>query len=267
MKKPTGYRLIATDLDGTLLRSDGSLTATTLATLYTLRERGIETIFVTARHAGAVVKLPGAGSVVSEAVVCAGAACCELSSGHIRTASSLHPDTAAQIVADIRAAVPGTKFGWVTAQLPDDLSVEPDYFPPGAERDWPVGDVDAVKAPILKLFARSPKHWQGDFVRAVAGELGARASIAHSTAGLVDIASPGVSKLAALRALCAERRIPAHAVIAFGDTAADLAMLRWAGSGVAVANAEREVREAADAVAGSCDAEGVAGWLRDRFGG
>ena len=97
-------------------------------------------------------------------------------------------------------------------------------------------------------------------------QLGGRARIVHSAAGLVDIAAPEVSKLAAVRELCAERGIPPEEVIAFGGTAADMDMMRWAELGVAVANAEEQVRTVADAVAGSCDGEGVAGWLRSWFG-
>jgi hydroxymethylpyrimidine pyrophosphatase-like HAD family hydrolase len=67
-----------------------------------------------------------------------------------------------------------------------------------------------------------------------------------------------VSKATALARLCEERGVERHEVIAFGDMPNDLAMLRWAGHSVAVANAHPEVRAAADEVTASNDEDGVA---------
>ena len=55
--------------------------------------------------------------------------------------------------------------------------------------------------------------------------------------------------------------IPLDKVAAFGDDLNDLEMLRVCGSGVAVANAVQNVKEAADYVTLSNDQDGVAVWL------
>jgi hydroxymethylpyrimidine pyrophosphatase-like HAD family hydrolase len=92
-------------------------------------------------------------------------------------------------------------------------------------------------------------------VSSIAGELG-RDELDVTLAGhqFVEVTARGVSKAAALAGLAAERGIAASEVVAFGDHLTDAAMLRWAGLGVAVANAG----EAADVVTVSNDEDGVA---------
>jgi hypothetical protein len=68
----------------------------------------------------------------------------------------------------------------------------------------------------------------------------------------------GVAKEAALARLAAEQGIDASEVVAFGDQLTDTGMLRWAGLGVAVANAREAALEAADEVTASNDEDGVA---------
>ncbi|MFW2335242.1 HAD family hydrolase, partial [Ilumatobacter sp.] len=71
-------------------------------------------------------------------------------------------------------------------------------------------------------------------------------------------------KGAGLRWLCDHLHVDADRVIAIGDELNDLSMLEWAGRGVAVANADERVREAADDVIGSNLDDGVAIFL-ERF--
>ncbi|GIG56003.1 hydrolase [Longispora fulva] len=259
------YRLVATDLDGTLLRSDGSLPAGTVEVLRHLRGRGVETVFVTARHPSAVLALDVPRSAVDLAIVCAGAAWYELPTGRFLHEQPLGPSVCAHLVHELRAAVPGVRFGWNTSEVPGDVVVEPGYFPAGTPAGWRTAATGSMDRPVLKLFARAPRGGERDFAAVADGLLLGRARIVHSTVGFVDLTRPDVSKVSALRALCSERGVSAAEVLAFGDAGADLEMLRWAGHGVAVANAEPEVRAVADAVAGDCDDEGVAAYVSACF--
>ena len=56
---------------------------------------------------------------------------------------------------------------------------------------------------------------------------------------------------------------PVEDAVAFGDNLNDLSMVQAAGTGVAVANAEAEIREAADIVCGSNDKAGVGRFIMD----
>ncbi|MBQ8704352.1 MAG: Cof-type HAD-IIB family hydrolase [Bacteroidales bacterium] len=72
-----------------------------------------------------------------------------------------------------------------------------------------------------------------------------------------DIVAAGNSKAAGMEALCSHFGIRQEETLAFGDGANDLEMLRWAGIGVAMGNAEQIVKEAADLVTTTVDDEGI----------
>jgi hydroxymethylpyrimidine pyrophosphatase-like HAD family hydrolase len=75
---------------------------------------------------------------------------------------------------------------------------------------------------------------------------------------VVEISAAGVTKAFALERLCRRLGITAEEVVAVGDMPNDLAMLDWAGTAVAVANAVPEVLEAADEVTAANVDDGVA---------
>ncbi len=72
------------------------------------------------------------------------------------------------------------------------------------------------------------------------------------------VTSLEASKKIALERLCADLEIPAGRVLAMGDSRNDVPMLRWAGVGVAMANALPDVREAVGRVTAACHEDGVA---------
>lgn len=82
----------------------------------------------------------------------------------------------------------------------------------------------------------------------------------------LQIGPEGASKLAGLAALAAELGVAPSDVLAIGDGPNDVEMLRWAGRGVAMANASDEVRAVADAVTDSVQDDGVATELARWFG-
>lgn len=85
-----------------------------------------------------------------------------------------------------------------------------------------------------------------------------RLFIAKSLPYFLEIASPGVSKGAALEFVCERIGVPTSAVVGFGDGANDVELLQTAGLGVAVADAEPELVEHADWRVPSVDEDGVA---------
>jgi hydroxymethylpyrimidine pyrophosphatase-like HAD family hydrolase len=82
----------------------------------------------------------------------------------------------------------------------------------------------------------------------------------HSDAAdsLLEIAALGVSKASTLAVLAEEQGLGPQDVVAFGDMPNDVPMLRWAGLGVAVADAHPEALAAASLVAPACSDDGVA---------
>jgi hydroxymethylpyrimidine pyrophosphatase-like HAD family hydrolase len=111
---------------------------------------------------------------------------------------------------------------------------------------------------MTKLLARIPDADLDSVLAATRALCGDDAEVTIAGEVFVEVMAPGVSKEAALVALAEERGIPCFEVVAFGDQLADAGMLRWAGLGVATANASPFALEAADEVTASNDEDGVA---------
>jgi Cof subfamily protein (haloacid dehalogenase superfamily) len=238
--------LIATDLDGTLLRPDGSVSDRTRRALSGLAEAGIELVFVTARpprwidHLADLVGAHGT-------VICAnGAFVYDVSRRTMVEAYGMSPTTMRAIVADLRAALPGVGFA---AELAEGVYREPEYpelHPDSVPADVAYCSIEAIDQPVGKLLARSLRMPEEDFLLRVAHIVGARAHFTYSGAGgLAEIGPLGVTKASTLVSWCAARGISRSEVWAFGDMPNDLPMLAWAGVSFAVANAHPDVRAAA----------------------
>ena len=93
-----------------------------------------------------------------------------------------------------------------------------------------------------------------EFVRLFDGQL----YVTQSSFDLIEFLHPAVSKGRALAQIAADLGIAADEVVAFGDNHNDIGMLRFAGLGVAMGNAEDEVKEEANHVTLSNAEDGVA---------
>lgn len=98
-------------------------------------------------------------------------------------------------------------------------------------------------------------------VKAELGRLGPL-EITNSDPNNLEINPPGVSKAAGLAEVCRELGIRMEETVAVGDSLNDLAMIRQAGVGVAMGNAQPAVKRAADAVVAANDEDGVAEAIR-----
>jgi hypothetical protein len=253
-------RLVATDLDGTLLRPDGTISVRTGRVLRALHAQGIDVVFVTARPPRWIDDVAHAVAGHGIVICLNGAFVYEPGSRRVLEHRTIADELLVDVVADLRAALPGAAFavegvsgigsehGFDHGEhvLPPDASV--------AERVEELLDGTAGK--LLVRCAGTPTTVLVDQVERV---LAGRAVVADSgAAGLAEISGPGVSKGATLARWAAARGIAARDVWAFGDMPNDLPMLRWAGRAFAVANAHPEVIAVADEVCGSNAEDGVA---------
>ncbi|MFD8971947.1 Cof-type HAD-IIB family hydrolase [Streptomyces sp. NPDC059593] len=258
-------RLIATDLDGTLLRDDKSVSERTVAALAAAEEAGIEVFFVTGRPARWM-------DVVSDHVhghglaICAnGAAVVDLhSGGTFLEVRPLERPVALDVVRALRAAAPGTSFA---VELTTGIHYEPEYPPffldPGATvataEKLLFEEAPGAAAPVLKLLAQHPELDPDAFLalaRKAAGEL---ASFTRSSpTALLEVSARDVSKASTLARCCAERGIAAEEVAAFGDMPNDIEMLSWAGRSYAMGNAHPDVIAAASGRTVGNNEDGVA---------
>ncbi|MBF6050794.1 hydrolase [Streptomyces eurocidicus] len=240
-------RLIATDLDGTLLHDDKTVSDRTVAALAAAEAAGIEVFFVTGRPARWM-------DVVSEHVhghglaICAnGAAVVDLhDGGRFVEVRPLAREDALAIVHAVRAVAPGASFA---VEHTSGFHYEPEYPPffldPGAviaPAEELLAEDSGDSAPILKLLAHHSGLGPDEFLTLARKAGGTHGEFTRSSpTALLEISAAGVSKASTLARCCALRGISPEEVVAFGDMPNDLEMLGWAGTAYAMANAHPEV--------------------------
>jgi Cof subfamily protein (haloacid dehalogenase superfamily) len=250
-------RLAAIDLDGTLLRADGTLSDRSRRALTRVRSAGIQVVVVTARGPRSVRVLAREAGLDGNAICSNGAIALDLASGEVVRTRPLGQEVAARLVRELRARLPGILF----AAESEEFALEPGF----AAWEWepPAGTryadaLELVAAPVAKLILRHEEHALEAVAAAARDLAGDEAAVTIPGPWTVEISAAGVSKAAALAELCAELGIDPSEVIAFGDYPNDLPMLEWAGRAVAVANAHPEVLTVADEVTASNEDDGVA---------
>jgi Cof subfamily protein (haloacid dehalogenase superfamily) len=260
-------RLVATDLDGTLVHSDGTVSETTREVLATLDERGVPVVIVTARPIRWMDDLWPIVGRHGLAVVSNGAAVVEVGDGTARTVRDVHGievEAGLKLVEAIREAAPEAAFAveCESGLVRDPTYVETEAFPAGS----PVGDLVALwSEPALKLLVKYDAPDPEDFRRRVTDAVGEEAIATWTVDGLVEISAAGVTKASALARVAKELGVPARHAVAFGDMPNDLPMLTWAGTSYAMANGHPEVQATADHVAPANDEDGVARVLAGLF--
>lgn len=258
-------RLIATDLDGTLLDSSSSVTRRTRAALDAARARGIHVVPVTARQPIGLRALASDAGFDGWALCSNGAYATHLVDGRMLFAEELPAETIRTLAEALRASIPGLLFASVReggetfvaqhgyAEIADlaDHKRDPRTMG-GVELDH------VLAAPSLKLVIRHPELTPSVLFDALRdlGLTGFEATL--SGAPFVEVMAEGVTKATGLARLCEHLEIDRRDVIAFGDALNDVEMLRWAGHGVAMAGADDVVRDAADETTASNDDDGVA---------
>ncbi len=253
-------RLVASDLDGTLLRSDGRVSAYTARIWRALPAAGVETVLVTARpprwlHALAHVVGPRGVALCGN-----GAFVYDVGRRTVLAAHCFDRDVLLGVVADLRETLPGVV---LAAERAHGAFFEPGWPDPHAPwetttPEWGSGSAIAEQ-PVGKLLALWPGHPVQDFLDVVETVVGDRGHLAYSGAhGLAEINPRGVGKATALADWCRELGIGSADVWAFGDMPNDLPMLRWAGRAYAVANAHAEVHSVATHTCPANDDDGVA---------
>lgn len=259
----TRPRLVATDLDGTLVGPDGRVSARTASVLRGVDALGVPVVFVTARPLrwmGDIWPHVGRHSL---AIVSNGAILYDVGAGRVADITGIEPEVGAELLADLRAALPLAGLGleyasglhrtalYVSDEVPDPSTVE-DLLGP-----WP--------GPVAKMLVKDysmPAEILRDRVAEIVGD---RATPTWSVPGLVEISAVGVTKAWRLQSVCEQLGVDAADVVAFGDMPNDLDMLRWAGTSYAMANGHESVRAAATHVAPRNDEDGVARVLEELY--
>ena len=262
-----GIRAVATDLDGTIVRSDGSVSPRTVAALTAAEQAGAAIVLVTGRPPRWMRPIAEAVGHRGVALCANGAMVYDLHGERVVSARMIDAGTLAEAVARLRPVLPGAG---LAVEYPDGMVAEAAYDLSG----WDSVDTvlyraegaELVARPCAKLLVRDCELAADDLLEVVRGALDGLLTPTHSNGTrLVEISALGVDKATALAAFCAERGIGADEVVAFGDMPNDLPMLDWAGAAYAVANAHPQVLAAVRTHTTSNDDDGVARVLERIF--
>ena len=263
-------RLVVTDLDGTLLRDDLSVSPRTRAALDAARAAGVHVVPVTARQPIGVRHIAEAAGFEDWAICSNGSLAVHLGTGERLWESHLGAQAQQSLVEALVAVVPGVLCAsvrdggekFVAQEGYSAIAVYDDH-----KRDvstmssHPVADV--LAEPSLKLILRHPEIGVED-LRVRLDELGlAGFSVTSSGAPFLEVMREGTTKAWGVARLCDLLGIQREEVMAFGDARNDVEMLAWAGHGVAVANAHPEALVVADQTTGSNLEDGVAQVLEE----
>jgi Cof subfamily protein (haloacid dehalogenase superfamily) len=258
-------RLIASDMDGTLLRWDDTVSEATVAELERWRADGVPVVLATGRPPRWMRRIRdvlGYGT----AVCCNGAVLLDLERFEIIGEEPLRPDVLESVTVELRRRQPDT---WFAVEYGLEFRHEPIYRP-----RW---DVDApgvaeatldelVAQPVAKLLARHESLPRDEFVALVEEVVGDRATVTNSsTDALAEISAAGVTKASGLATVAARHGVGPEDVVVFGDMPNDIAAFEWVraagGRAVAMAHAHPDLMAVATDVTGTNEDDGVAAFL------
>lgn len=251
-------RLVATDLDGTLLRSDGACSGRTRAALAAVERAGVQVVFVTARPPRWLHHLADVVGEHGLALCLNGAFIYDVHGRRVLGEHCMAAEGIGSIAADLRKALPGIVFA-VENRL--GFGRERKYLDEFTmSQDVSAAMLEDLLDPLPgKVLARCADLPDLQFLQVVGDIVGDRAVVSSSGArGLAEIGAAGVTKAVALGEWCAAQGIVSADVFAFGDMPNDLPMLSWAGRSFGVANAHPDVLGMVDEVCASNDDDGVA---------
>jgi Cof subfamily protein (haloacid dehalogenase superfamily) len=256
-------RLVATDLDGTLLRPDGTLSPSTIGVLESLRAVDIPVVVLTSRPFWLLADVPCLLDGIDYAVCDNGASVRDLRRSRVVRETTWPGPGLLTVIDNLRSLLPAAAFA---VESPHGTIAEVEFIALAggcldARRVRRVEQLDPV-IPVLKLMVICARHTPERLVDLAAPGLDADTHATHSGSPYIELGPPGSSKATALAGLCESLGVAPAEVIAFGDMPNDLELLRWAGTGVAMGNAHPAVIAAADQFAPANHADGFAHHLK-----
>ncbi|MER5918582.1 HAD family hydrolase [Streptomyces mirabilis] len=268
---PTGsfpYKLVATDLDGTLLRSDETVSERTREALAAVTAAGAAHIVVTGRA------VPWTRHILDDlgyeglAVCGQGAQVYDAGEHRLLTSVTLDRQLAGLALAKIEAEVGPLLLAASRDGLDGEVLVGPGYRrQDGSLPVVPIRDAtDLWSAPLNKVYVQHPTLSDDELAAVAAKVAGGLVGVTMAGAGIVEILPLGLSKATGLSLAARRLGVKAADTIAFGDMPNDIPMFAWAAHSVAMANAHDELKAVADEVTSSNEEDGIAVVLERMLG-
>ena len=254
-------KLIASDLDGTIVAHYGEVTQRTIDAFRTAHDMGVEIFFVTGRPPRWMPEIKEAFGI-GKAICGYGAQLFDLQNQKVLEEWLIPVDAQIETVKRLRKVIPQISFA---SEAHNYFHREKNYVP-----RWDVGldnvgvdDItEIMTSPSLKLLARcSEQELSSDEMLAIATkELKDLVTVTHSNPhdSLLEISAIGVSKGATLSKIAERLGITAEDCVSFGDNPNDISMLEWCGRSYAMADGHPDAHKAAKSIAEPHTDDGVA---------
>lgn len=269
-------RLVATDLDGTLLRSTGEVSPRARAAMAACWDAGIPFVGATGRGPRLLDSVRAVLDDRGVAVLAQGGYVVDLERDEVLRTVGLPRAQAAAVIERIEA-VAGPLLIAVEDAAEQAAARRPLRVQHGF--NWPYPEPSQLlprgrvlpPGPVLKVFLRSASLGQDELLARARGAVDpAEAELTHAGLGFIEVLAPGITKATGLAVAIERYGVEWADVLAFGDMPNDVPMLtavrQSGGRAVAVANAHPAARAAADGLTSGNDADGVARYLEAVLG-
>jgi Cof subfamily protein (haloacid dehalogenase superfamily) len=257
-------KLVATDLDGTLVRTDGTVSDRSRAVLARLRANGVVLVGATGRGPRLIELTSRDLGKADYLVLAQGGFCYDVGNGAPQLLySSMMPGSAvARAVALVEAAVGPVHLTVEALPQPNaPLWRDPDFVWPYPEPTVERPRSESLRASLIKAFLLSPTLTLDELLAVCRQVIPVRLCEVTRVNGMVELVPPGRTKATGLAYVAEALGVDPGDVLVFGDMPNDVPMFRWAGRSVAVSGAHSEVLAVADEVTGRNDDDGVAAYL------
>lgn len=266
------YKLIVTDMDGTLLNSKGEVSIENKEALKELQSRGIHVAIATGRiYTTAKVYAKYLG-IVTPIICCNGAMVKNLENNEKIYSKAIDKEDCLKIVEICKKHNLYFHFYSDDTIFGEELKNKMLYFSEWAKT---LKEEDRIKIEIVKdikeVFERETIYKFGiqsenlELLDIVRDEINSSLNCeAHkSLSDMLDIMSKGVTKGNAIKSLAQSLGVELEEVIAIGDNENDISMIKYAGLGVAMGNAEDKVKRVSDFVTDTNDNHGVSKVIKE----
>ena len=255
---PSSVRLIATDLDGTLLRSDGSVSERIVQSVRGAIDAGIEVVPATGRPRMIAEEIISKLDFVDHWIFANGSVTWHLGRSELIRGFWLDAEQARSLIRRLRATLPNVGFA---IELDETVLWERGFeaVVPELPVVDPIVDVaDLIEGRVQKILVFDSSKNMDELFTAVSSLVGDEAVPSYSGLAFVELAASLVTKATAIELLARDLGFARDDVVAFGDNHNDISMLDWAGHSYAMANATDDAKEAANELIGSNDEDAVA---------
>lgn len=255
-------RLIASDIDGTLLGPDHAVTERTIAALQAAHGAGVEVVAATGRSLWSAVPLLEPIGCVRWLLASNGANLFDLSTGSVVESFPLERDTVRSVAGDLRAQFGALGHSWETTEgvFQDEgfRAIRSSMFPSQKITKRATVEFTPGADELSKLMILHPTLADMQWFEAAQPHVPDELNFATSGLGFVELTSAKADKGIALSALCERLGIDQRQTVSFGDQLNDLGMLRWTERGYAMENAHAQAAQAASHAAPHHLDDGVA---------